>query len=504
MLGASALLVVATAGCGGSESGRDGDRRQRARTYAVLGHDPESRGSADWWLSVSGPGMRKSLGDRYLARGCRSSDTACIGGRINDEFDPDGYHFEVRVRTGDPEGDLRIEAFDPATVSVGDRCERALPGDDEIEALEEFYPDAASRYHRGAGRWCTGDRSYPDGAAEDRLTRTNFTVLAPDDTPGNPRDNPAVDTPGCRPVTMGAYHEDGPSVFELLHPGDGVRDDEAVVADDGEWTFAEVFRRWVPLCRIPAAEVTPGTYLVQVRSAGPDRGAPLEGTVEGDHGLNRFSLRATVGPPGGVELAEQPHLPTFVNGPVAEPRYDLVQVTPERLGSTLRIEAFDLDPPDSRRRHGPSVTIGSSGDSSVPLKGCTAAIEWRSAVELEMDDCVIDTSRSGEMTDGRVIRIDVPIPADWDCGSTEDCWIRAMVPYTGPDGITWSLSWTDPPAGSGSAGTRVPTTTPRSTAPTSAPPRVGDLVNVRPADRTGPHGPFGADPPRGSTPPRNG
>ena len=52
-----------------------------------------------------------------------------------------------------------------------------------------------------------------------------------------------------------------------------------VDATDGRWTFAEVFRRWVTVCEIPAANVELGDYIIQIQTTRPAErrtGSPSE------------------------------------------------------------------------------------------------------------------------------------------------------------------------------------------------------------------------------------
>ncbi len=229
----------------------------------VLGNDPDTGWSPDYWLSIAGRGVDKALGDRFATRNCTFGTAGCAGPN-NTEWDPSGYHYSVRVT--DATQPLRIQVFDPAWVWTGSACNIPdFPTPAEIAALVAssgthphipagYYDDAATRYAAGPGDYCMGD-DLPGltGPA------TTFTVRLPDTSPWDDTDNPIVPVSSCSPVTFPAYTPESiylpptESIFDLLTEGG---DTEWQVRDDGTFTFAEVFRRWVTICEIP-----PGPWL---------------------------------------------------------------------------------------------------------------------------------------------------------------------------------------------------------------------------------------------------
>ena len=49
-----------------------------------------------FWGAIAGPDTRKGNGDEYMTRTCASGNDGCTG-TTNDEFDPRGYFYIVRV-----------------------------------------------------------------------------------------------------------------------------------------------------------------------------------------------------------------------------------------------------------------------------------------------------------------------------------------------------------------------------------------------------------------------
>lgn len=243
----------------------------------ILGNDPETGYAPDYWLSIAARGVRKDLGDRFNTRRCINGLTANCSGTWSQEYDSSGYKYAVPVT--DPTVPLRIQIFDPAWVWTGSTCNIPnWPTGAELAMLESYealYPEIPAgyysaltppaRYAGGDGPYCVGDdRPGPSGPA------TRFRVRLPDDSPWNDNNNTVVNISGCRPETFPAYEPTSiyaaptQSIAELLDPTIGA-DTEWEVVNDGTFTFAEVFRRWVTICEInPGSWLQEGDYIIQV------------------------------------------------------------------------------------------------------------------------------------------------------------------------------------------------------------------------------------------------
>ena len=93
-----------------------------------LGNDPEKWGASgynrpNYWLNVASPLSSKVNGDQYTAGDCNGTFTGCSNSSasgVNLNYSEDGYFYRLTVDTKPASGDLRVQAFDPAFLQVGD------------------------------------------------------------------------------------------------------------------------------------------------------------------------------------------------------------------------------------------------------------------------------------------------------------------------------------------------------------------------------------------------
>ncbi|MFV2040336.1 MAG: pilus assembly protein TadG-related protein, partial [Acidimicrobiales bacterium] len=85
----------------------------------ILGNDPETGLSSDYWLSIASRNVRKDLGDRFATRRCYAGTANCSG-TWNSEYDSSGYKYAVTVT--DTTQPLRIQIFDPEWAWTGSTC----------------------------------------------------------------------------------------------------------------------------------------------------------------------------------------------------------------------------------------------------------------------------------------------------------------------------------------------------------------------------------------------
>ena len=415
----------------------------------VLGNDPETGLSPDYWLSIAARGVRKDLGDRFNTRRCVTGTTANCAGTWNQEYDNSGYKYAVRVT--DTSQDLRIQIFDPAWTWTGSTCNIPnWPTAAEVADLQsiddgsnpniplDYYDDAAARYASGDTAWCVGDdRPGSSGPA------TRYTVRLPDDSPWDDNDNTVINITGCRRQTFPAYTPTSiyaaptQSIYELLHPtGPG---NEWQVRDNGTLTFAEVFRRWVTICEIPAGSpwLREGDYIVQVQ------------TTTWSEGQNRFSLRA--GPPSGsngvLDVGQatfaRGRFPIYANTGSADIQFFLARVPPSSGERILEVTFFDV---------GDAAVPGTL--SVVPPPGALAGgafttCEYTLAgVPLTSTNCevtgVLDAYGYGEQLVEATVRIpsqNDPVNPYWcDVSNPNDCWVTVRAQFSG--GMTDATTWT--------------------------------------------------------------
>ncbi|MGI9622389.1 MAG: pilus assembly protein TadG-related protein [Acidimicrobiales bacterium] len=417
----------------------------------VLGNDPETGFAPDYWLSIASRNVRKELGDRFNTRFCQNGSTANCAGTSNlGEYTPSGYKYAVRVT--DTSQPLRIQIFDPAWVWTGSTCNIPnWPTAAEIAYLQSiddgsypeipvgYYNDAGSRYAGGDSAWCSGDdRPGNNGPA------TRYTVRLPDNSPWDDTDNTAVNISGCAPETFPAYTPTSiyaaptQSIAEFLDPAVGT-DDEWEVLADGDFTFAEVFRRWVTICEIPASSpwLVEGEYIIQVQ------------TTNSTAGQNRFSLRG--GPPdagGGVLDVGQAtfargRLPIYANTGAADIQFFLARVPPSSGERILEVTFFDVG--DASAPGTLSVVPPSGALTSGYFPNCDYTL---AGVPIANTNCavsnVLDTNGYGE----QIVEATVTIPSQndpvtpyWcDVTNPSDCWVTVRAQFLG--GLTDATTWT--------------------------------------------------------------
>ncbi|MFN3218745.1 MAG: pilus assembly protein TadG-related protein [Acidimicrobiales bacterium] len=408
----------------------------------VLGNDPESGANPGYWLSVAGQGVDKALGDQFATRNCTVGTDGCSG-TSNDEWAPAGYQYTVRVV--DTTQPLRIQVFDPAWVWTGSACNVPdFPTPAEIAALVAssgshaqipagYYDDAATRYAAGPGDFCTGD-DLPGATGP----ATTFTVRLPDNSPWDDTDNPTIPAASCSPKTFPAYEPASiyspptESIFDLLTEGG---DNEWRIQDNGTFTFAEVFRRWVTICELsPGPWLRTGDYIVQV-------------STDNGEGQNRYSLRA--GPPvgdgigdNGQAIFSRQRLPIFVNTPDADTSFFLVRVPPSSDRRLLRLSFFDIGDAAAPG----TLTVVPPADTALGVfRDCSYTL---GGSPMTSSNCSLSGVWDDNGYGGKTVEATVEIPAIDDptdpyvCDETDEnaCWVTVRMQFAG--GITDATTWT--------------------------------------------------------------
>lgn len=408
-----------------------------------FGNDPESgggHGSAqypDFWANVFGPSSQKNKGDAIQSRLCSGGTDNCSG--TNADHDEHGYFYGIEVKAG-ATGPLQVEAFDAAFAHVGDNCGNNDGGSNLIGAASlppSFNPvfpvaDPAVRYSPDpASRFCSGDMYYGDqGAGEDKGPPwTTFRLLAPDDTPNDPTNNPVV----CG-VDFPGYHGDLRTALLQTTPQAGA---PAV--------FAAYFRQWYRLCEVSTPEV--GTYFLQVETG---RKANGSAAPQGS-GANRFSVRAGLNGDFSTPLLRvfgEARIGIYANVPSANTTFYLARVLPGAESRNLVVSFFDtgdapggstgtltvLPPPDS------NVGASFSGCTYTPPPGTATGPPWGTFVPAQ-SGCKI-TGVSSASYNGQWIQFKIPIPDDYDCDLEDPngCWTRINFAFDANvnDTTTWT------------------------------------------------------------------
>lgn len=415
-----------------------------------LGNDPEINDpGTQMWLNISAPNTGKEQGDKFHAKVCTATpkEVGCSGS-TNSEYDEDGYFFSLKVSNVVPGQPLVFEVFDAAWVNNGLTCGENMPTNAQIDELSWVFPDAAIRYRNAA--YCAGD-GHP-GSNASTVMDTTFIVREPDNTPWTHLDNPVVNIATCKPVTVPGFNP-----AKQSKPKEAIRDklfsDSVIDPNDGVITFAEAYRRFTPVCTIPAGSVMTGQYIIQVRT-NARAGSPLvaDPTVS-TMGHNKMSFRAGFGAAGASSLngsnltiSALGKLPIFANAKGADTRFYLARVLPYDAGRTLRILLFDM----GESSHSGELQVLPPEEYGSNFSGCRFELDNGASLTVQPNQCkvtgVYSTSGNSYKFNGRQFVIDVPIPQNYTCSDhlPTGCWIKMKVAYpsnaTVNDATTWSAA----------------------------------------------------------------
>jgi hypothetical protein len=439
---------------------------------AYLGNDPELNRKPDLWMNVGSLRNTPDNGDRFHNGRCGGNATCLTSTPANREYSGNGYFLAVKVEQPPAGQDLYIEVFDPAFYEVGDTCTadttavwgspssattnannlRTATATRTAEVPTGWYADAEARFLGGAGKWCAGDYRAGATTGGGGPITTTYVVRAPDDTPWLDTDNPVLSTADCKPTQFRGYDRTwmaAQTLWQRLTPNSDPNGEWRVTFPTGSWrqTFANSFRRWVTLCRVPAAQVQTGTYLLQVRTNAP-LGSPLatDNTVD-TWGHNRYSVRAgfrsgsgSLGS-SGVRLFANGRLPIYVNADSAATRFYLARVTPGTVNRVLNLTLWDISDGGSAgsMRIRPPAEATLNGSPMTSFSGCTFT---KSGGTWTTNASSCQISFAANALNANLVTISIPIPSGYACNDDDfgGCWVTVEAPFSGSvnDTTTWS------------------------------------------------------------------
>lgn len=420
------------------------------------GCDPENACTARHWLNIGAPNIDKQTGDRYADyRNC-SASWQCSGG-INPEY-LDSYWFTIDVPAGNAGSDVEFQVYDPEYANGATSCNNGnfAAGANGLtpDQMTALYPDAATRYMQGTSSpnpYCTGDDNTGLGTPQS----TVWIVRAPDTTPGDPGNNPIIQTngPGLSGHCAKQFKGYNQNFSDLLDPSNA-----AYASDGGQ--FAASFHRWYTVCRVPT--LATGKYFIQVRSAVPLQATPSDMNLSKSEmppedvsiaGQNRYALRVvntgTSTHTAGVQVFAAAHFPIYSNvGNVASsPNFYLARLLPGggATGRELQLRFFDIGdvggsgtgccrttvtitPPVDATGSATSCSWSFNGGGPMPggsVGGCTLS--------------GINTANFG----GGLVEVDIAVPGDYNCNfaSTSGCWFRIQMSYTAGTQANDTTTW---------------------------------------------------------------
>lgn len=395
-----------------------------------------------FWGAIAGPDTPKSNGDAYMTRSCSSSSHSGCTGTVNNEFDPLGYFYIVRVGATAVNVPMTIQVYDPAMVWVGDACEKGpttTSGNPLVNNMNPYVPnDAAARYAGGnSSLFCNGDVIGSGPASE---VVTSYGLRKPTDTY-----QPKLGAPvtACQKQYPG--YDFALSKSEALTKTNTAKYNVEV---------AKVFRQWLDLCTFIPTQA--GDYYLQIRT-----NVALGGTSDGEGGYtnnpnvfsqnadntavkgsgnNRYAIRLKGAQRQALSVAGFQAMGMYANytsgGVGANSTFNLVRVIPAAATKTLKIGFFDTGDASSPG----TLTIQPPPDSNMPpsIANCTGS----GVVNGSVPGCQL-TNVSSANYNGKWQYVNVPIPSNYSCTFNQPggCWftVRFNFPSGVPnDTTTWT------------------------------------------------------------------
>jgi Flp pilus assembly protein TadG len=418
-----------------------------------------------FWAAIAGPDTPKGNGDQYMTRTCDSANSGCTSGK-NDDFNPEGYFYVVRVGTAAVNQPVTLQLYDPAWVGTGDACENAPTVTSGLPLRNNMNPytttDGIARYAKTTNSFCTGD--VLNGGSTPIVT--SFGLRKPTDT-YQPDNGAPITT--CEKQYPGFIQASGSpdklSTGTLAQmqadPGDATQPGPT---SNGSYkdSLAQVFHQWVDFCTFTPDKA--GDYYLQARtnvafdSSHPDGNGGYGGNTDvfnqddddtsvGGDGNNRFALRVKSGSitvTGAVSISGWQNMSIYANYSGAPQIFNLVRTIPAAQTKTLNVHFFDIGDATAPT----SVTVLPPLDAKVsgtPLTaftGCTGS----GVVNGSLGTTCGVTGATSTNYNGKVQTVSVPIPDTYTCNSTQSggCWVRVQLKLdqvgNTTDTTTWSAS----------------------------------------------------------------
>ena len=414
-------------------SSSDTDRGPQGSVISPPAGGAVCSSTPQFWGAVAGPDTPKGNGDQYMTRTCASGNDGCTG-TTNDDFDPRGYFYIVRVTPTAVGTPITLQLYDPAWVETGDNCESAPDnGSGQLQDDMNDYTtvDGNTRYAESANDFCTGDVS--NGGTDEIVT--SYDLRSPTDT-YNPDNGSPVS--GCTKQYPGYLKSQVTTA--ALRKGNAAYDDD----------LAEVYHQWVPFCTFTPSQA--GDYYLQVRTnvalgGSPDGEGGYQGNAavydqSGDDlsvkgsGNNRWAVRIKGAPAASVSFAGWQHMSIYANYTGAQSTFNLVRVIPAAATKTLVIGFYDVG--DASNPGTIRVLPPTDSNLSASVSGCVGS----GVLNGTLTNCQLDNVSSGSGWNGKTEVVRIPIPNTYTCNATQPggCWFRLQISF--PGGVNDTTTWT--------------------------------------------------------------
>lgn len=458
------------------------------------------------FLQIQGRQTRKSAGGAYAADFCAGAPAlpadGCVGGAgsggNNLEYSADGQYYQVHNDV--PGAPLVIAVYDAGFVHTGGgangfcngRPTKSAPVEDKYLpppappwTPNPLWSDAQisnadpARYYKDSP-YCAGDTMQQGtGSCAGPAVQvacalslnTEFDVLAADDSPNDPTDNPVLSSGECG-VGGAPWNVSGQAV-PFADP-DNVPptpptpiSGTSTVSDGGTGTTAvqtrDFFQQYRILCTLPTTDTVNSDYIVRVR-------AP---NGSGSNNFSILALHDTGTPPSGnINVYTKQRLPLFAlmpnpgSGPPLTGKFYVARIQPAARDRQLDIDLFDL---------GDNITGSATGTIRITMEGASipSSVPPNTFTNCSFTDPPGDSSWDssapwGPMTptlpgcsvrynrtiwNGQWVTLRVTIPGynsglGYTCNTgptatPRDCWIKMEItPDAGSlsDATTWNAS----------------------------------------------------------------
>jgi len=417
---------------------------------------PQTMARPQFWGGINGPSTDKVQGDQYGSTICGSNVDGCTGSTNND-LDPFGYVFVVKVQQAAVNTDVNVQLYDPEFANTNSAC----------ETLPAWGTSTSPTWGTGTGNvnpWVT------KADAKDRYTKDgpNFKTFCNGDffqsgtTPFTTSFVLRSTSPSDNAKTTSVQNDTGgqPCIKQYGGLNPSVSQWTGLLNSPSTSTYnadlAQVFHNWTSLCTFRPTEA--GDYYLQVRTnvslggsgagtlikSGNAAAAAATGNTTTGAGLNSFAMRAVTasGKETSVAVAGYNHMPIYINALGSSSTFNLIRVPPGAAGQFVSFSFFDAA--DASGGSGGSFQILTPPDAtgsitSTPFPGGCAALVSGTASALS--NCTAGVSSS--QNNGRLETITVPIPTDYTCNfaSFGGCWYQVKITFNGATSVTDFTTW---------------------------------------------------------------
>jgi Flp pilus assembly protein TadG len=437
-----------TSGTGGSSPTPSGTAHGAA-PFASCSTPPQ------FWGVIEGPQTDKVQGDEFQDTSCSNGVDGCTSGK-NDEYDPFGYVYVVKVQPKAVGSPINLQLYDPEfanTLSGSDLC-GGLPSSNSWGGSGNANPyvtnaDAKNRYaaptsKNSAQSFCNGDY-FPGSSGSPTPPVTSFVL----------RSAVASQDPQAAPVQTDTSGKACIKQYGGLDPSWSTN-----LLTSGKSGYnaqlASVFHNWTSLCTFVPTDA--GDYYLQVRTnvktggsgsgilwSGNTAAAAATGNTTSGEGANTFAMRAVTvaGDETSVAVAGYSHMPIDINATGSTSTFNLIRVLPGAAGQFISFSFFDAADATgngSIRILTPSDATGSVTTTPFPGGGCTATGGYAGS-KSTLSNCTATVSN--DKNNGKLETVTIPIPSDYTCDYSTfgGCWYRVQITFNGADSVTDVTTW---------------------------------------------------------------